>query len=92
MIFFLDSVVPPKIVVTSVAGRSSRRHRSLAVVPMTHGVLGYLARSSRKEAAAGFKITDEVQSLIHDRDTWHTVSEIGAANPRWWPTPASGDA
>jgi hypothetical protein len=25
--------------------------------------------------------------LIHDRDTWHTVSEIGAANPRWWPTP-----
>lgn len=26
-------------------------------------------------------ITDEVQSLIHDRDTWHTISEIGAANP-----------
>jgi hypothetical protein len=26
-------------------------------------------------------ITDEVQSLIHDRDTWRTISEIGAANP-----------
>ena len=26
-------------------------------------------------------ITDEVQSLIHDRDTWHTISEIGAASP-----------
>ncbi len=25
-------------------------------------------------------ITDKVQSLIHDRDTWHTVSEIDAAN------------
>ena len=24
---------------------------------------------------------DEVRSLVHDRDTWHTVSEIGAANP-----------
>jgi hypothetical protein len=26
-------------------------------------------------------ITEEVQSLIHDRDTWHTISEIGTANP-----------
>lgn len=26
-------------------------------------------------------ITDEVQAPIHDRDTWHTISEIGAANP-----------
>ena len=26
-------------------------------------------------------IADQVQSLIHDRDTWHTISEIGAANP-----------
>ena len=26
-------------------------------------------------------ITDEVRALIHDRDTWHTISEIGAANP-----------
>jgi hypothetical protein len=26
-------------------------------------------------------ITDEVLSLIHDRDVWRTISEIGAANP-----------
>jgi hypothetical protein len=26
-------------------------------------------------------ITDEVQSLIHDRDVWRTISEIGASNP-----------
>ena len=26
-------------------------------------------------------ITDEVQALIHDRDIWRTISEIGAANP-----------
>jgi hypothetical protein len=27
------------------------------------------------------KVTDEVLSLIHDRDVWRTISEIGVANP-----------
>jgi hypothetical protein len=43
-----------------------------------------IATPSRRLAAwtAGLgNITDEVLSLIHDRDVWCTISEIGAANP-----------
>jgi hypothetical protein len=35
-------------------------------------------------------IADGVLSLIHDRDVWRTISEIGAANPTVpWIDPAA---
>jgi hypothetical protein len=60
-----------------------RHHRVLQEATPVSTIMPSSALPARLAAwtARLGNITDEVQSLIHDRDTWHTISEIGAANP-----------